>query len=158
MILKQERILLLLIPSIYSNFYGIWSIMNYINDQDYNRMLKSQIYFSITELIATYLFYQCLIIKNKMQIPLWFIYLLCTISFLHIILSFGELNADRIARNFVLILSDLISLTWIAIMLVKNYQLRPNRRTVYIWLFVALCLWLFYHIFCPFRETIEESA
>jgi hypothetical protein len=152
-LLKRRAILL--IPSIYSNFYGVWSIINYLNDHDYYRMLKSQIYFSVTELIASYLFYQCLIIKNKTQIPSWIVYLLSTISFLHIILAFGELNTDRIARNIVLILSDLISLGWVIMMFVKKYQLRPNRRTIYKWLFVALCLWLFYHVFCPFLEVLE---
>ncbi|CAF4461540.1 unnamed protein product, partial [Rotaria magnacalcarata] len=62
-IFDREFILLLLIPSVYSNFYGVWSIINYINDQDYDRMLKSQSYFSLTELIATFIFYQCLTMK-----------------------------------------------------------------------------------------------
>ena len=155
MILRKKFLLLLLIPSIYSNFYGVWSIMNYINDHDYDRMLKSQIYFSLTELIASYIFYQCLIINNIKQISSKFIYLLCTISSLHIILAFGELNSDRLGRNIVLILSDLISLVWIIMMFVNNHRLRPNRRTTCIWLFVALCLWLFYHIVCPFREKTK---
>jgi hypothetical protein len=153
MILKKQFILLLIIPSIYSNFYGVWAIINYINDHDYNRMLKSQIYFSVTELIASYIFYQCLVIKNKMEIPPSVIYLLCTISFLHIILAFGELSIERMGRNIMLVLSDLISLSWIIIMFVKNRRSRPSMRTIYLWLFIALCLWLFYHIFCPFLEN-----
>jgi len=156
MFLKKQLILVLLIPSIYANFYGAWSIINYINDHDYDRMLKSQIYFSLTELIASYTFYQCIIIKNKTEISSWLIYLLTTISSLHIILAFGELNSDRFGRNIGLILSDLISLGWVIMTLVKYHRLRPNRRTIYIWLFVALCLWLFYHIFCPFREKTTE--
>jgi hypothetical protein len=152
---RKKLILLLLIPSIYSNFYGVWSIINYINDSDYNRMLKSQIYFSLTELIASYIFYQCLVIKTTKQISSWFIYLLCTISCLHILLAFGELNSDRMGRNIGLVLSDLINVGWIIVMLARDHRLRPNRRTTCIWLFVALCLWLFYHIFCPFREKLE---
>jgi hypothetical protein len=155
MILKMQFILILLIPSIYSNFYGVWSILNYMNDHDYDRMLKSQIYFSLTELIASYIFYQCLIIKNKTHIPTWCIYLLCTISFLHIILAWGELNSDRMGRNIGLILSDLISLVWVAIVYIKRHRLRPNMRTIYVWLCITICLWLFYHIFCPFRENLE---
>lgn len=150
--LKRQINLFLLIPSIYANFYGIWSIINYINDRDYDRMLKSQAYFSITELIASYTFYQCLIIKNKTKIPSWMIYLLTTISFLHIILAFGELNSNQMGRNIALILSDIISLIWVAMLFTKNYKLRPNMRTIYTWLFVTLCLWLFYHIVCPYRE------
>ncbi|CAF0770428.1 unnamed protein product [Rotaria sordida] len=151
-IIKKNFILLLLIPSIYSNFYGIWTIINYLNDRDYYRMLKSQIFFSLTELIITYIFYQCLIIKNKIQIPIWSIYLLFIISFLHIILAFGELNFDQFVRNITLILSDLINLIWIIIKFIQYPQLRPNIRTIYIWLFIALCLWSFYYIVCQFRE------
>ncbi|CAF3718892.1 unnamed protein product [Rotaria sp. Silwood1] len=151
-IFNKQFILLLLIPAIYSNFYGIWSIINYINDGDYYRMLKSQIYFSLTELIVTYIFYQCLIIKNKKHISIWFIYILGIISFLHVIIAFGELNSDEIGRNFALILSDLINLFWIIIIFIKNSRLRPNKQTLCISLCITLCLWLFYHIVCQFRE------
>ncbi|CAF1082052.1 unnamed protein product [Rotaria magnacalcarata] len=154
-IFNREFILLLLIPSVYSNFYGVWSIINYINDQDYDRMLKSQSYFSLTELIATFIFYQCLTMKSK--IPSWLIYFLCTISCLHIFLAFGELNLDQMGRNFALVLSDIISLIWIIIMFIKNPRLKPNLRTTSIWLFVALCLWLFYHFVCQFREKNKND-
>ncbi|UJR09623.1 hypothetical protein I4U23_013857 [Adineta vaga] len=152
MILRKQFILVLLIPSIYSNFYGVWSIINYLNDHDYVRMLKSQIYFSSTELIASYIFYQCLLIRNKLQIPIWCIYLLSTIASLHIIIAFSELNADQLGRNIGLLLSDIINLTWIIVFFIKNSKLRPNMRTICIWLLIALGLWLFYHIVCPFRE------
>jgi hypothetical protein len=102
--------------------------------------------------MASYILYQCLIMKNKNEIPSWFIYLLCTISSLHILLAFGELNVDRFGRNFILVLSDLISLTWIILMLIKNPRLRPNKPKIFLWLFIAICLWLFYHIVCPFLE------
>ncbi|CAF1110985.1 unnamed protein product [Adineta ricciae] len=155
LVLRKQLLLVLFIPSLYSNFYGIWSIINYLNDHDYQRMLKSQIYFSITELIASYIFYQCLSSQNKLHIPSSFIYLLCTIASLHILLAFGELNADQLARNIGLILSDIISLTWTGVLLMKNTKLRPNKRALYIWVCVAFCLWLFYHMFCPFRETLD---
>ena len=153
MFLQHRLIFVLLIPMIYSNFYGTWSLINYINDQDYHRMLKSQIYFSVTELIANYLFYQCIIIKNKNETPPWFIYLLCTISSIHIFLACGELNINQFARNLAIISSDLISLIWITTMLIKYPRLRPNRQTTFLWLIAAICLWLFYHIFCPFLEN-----
>lgn len=152
LILKKQLILVLLIPAVYSNFYGVWSIINYINDFDYDRMLKSQIFFSLTELIATYLFYQYLINKNYSQLPIWCIYLLCTISCLHIIIALGELDIRQMARNIAIVLSDFVSLGWITMMLVKNHRLRPNMRTIYKWLFIAFCLWLFYNFVCPFRE------
>jgi hypothetical protein len=102
--------------------------------------------------MASYILYQCLIMKNKNEIPSWFIYLLCTISSLHILLAFGELNANQFGRNFILVLSDLISLTWIILMFIKNPRLRPNKPTIFLWLIIAICLWLFYHTVCPFLE------
>ena len=53
MVIEQHFRLALLTPSIYSNFYGIWALINYINDHDYTRMLRSQAFFSATELVAT---------------------------------------------------------------------------------------------------------
>jgi hypothetical protein len=152
MVLKHRLIFVLLLPAIYSNFYGAWSLINYINDHDYHRMLKSQIYFSITELIANFILYQCLVTKNKSEIRPWFIYLLCTISSIHILLALGELNIYQFGRNLAIISSDLISLIWITIALVRNPRLRPNKQTAFLWLVIAICLWLFYHIVCPFLE------
>ena len=155
LIIEKRIILVVLIPSIYSNFYGIWSIINYINDGDYYRMLKSQIFFSLTELLSTYILYHWLIKKDNIRMPLSSIYFLLTISCLHIILAFGELNFDRFGRNFALVSSDFISLVYVIIMFRENNKLRPNMPTIYIWLFVALCLCLFYHFFCPFREKLK---
>lgn len=152
MFLKRQINLILLIPSIYANFYGAWSIINYVNDQDYDRMLKSQIFFSITELITGYIFYQCLLIRNKNEISLWNIYILSTISSLHIILALRELNFEQFGRNFTLMLSDFINLIWIGRILIKNPRLRPNRQRISIWFIVLLCLWLFYQIVCQYRE------
>lgn len=148
-----HRQLILFIPSIYSNFYGIWSIINYLNDRDYHRMLKSQIYFSVTELIAGYIFYQWLLKSNEKELPKWSIYLLGIISFLHIFLAFGELNFDRLGRNFILILSDLIHLVWIGILFTKSPRYRPNRRMISLWSVGTFALWLFYQIVCPFIES-----
>ena len=151
MIFHQQ--LFLFIPSIYSNFYGIWSIINYLNDRDYHRMLKSQIYFSLTELIAGYIFYQWLMKSHDKELPKWSIYLLGIISLLHIFLAFGELNFDRLGRNFILILSDLIHLVWIGRFFKKHPRYRPNRRMISLWTFVTFVFWLFYQIVCPFIES-----
>lgn len=146
---------LVFIPAIYSNFYGVWSILNYLNDHDYERMLKSQIYFSCTELIASYIFYQCLLAKSKPSVPPWFIYVLCTISVVHITLACGELNIDQMVRNIALTLSDLINIAWAAHLFAKNPKLRPTARTIGVCALAAVGLWLFYHLVCPFRERLE---
>lgn len=151
-IFDRKFILLILIPSIYSNFYGIWSIINYINDQDYYRMFKSQIYFSLTELIATYILYQCLITKSIFKISSKLIYSLSIISFLHIILAFGELNIDQMGRNIALVLSDIISISWISWMFLKNPEIRPKRKETSLCCLITVFLWLFYHVVCQFRE------
>lgn len=152
----SHRQLFLLIPSIYSNFYGIWSIMNYLNDRDYDRMLKSQIYFSLTELIAGYIVYQWLMRHSMDEFPIWTLYLLGTISFLHIFLAFGELNFDRLGRNFLLIFSDLLHLFWLGIQCHRNARYRPNRRSMIIWSIITFFLWLFYQIVSPFFEPKNE--
>ena len=152
MVIKQHFRLVLLIPSIYSNFYGIWSFINYINDHDYKRMLRSQGFFSTTELVATYIFYQSLLIKHPAKVPAWFLHLLCTIALLHLFFAMGELNADKMRRNIALVLSDWLCLAWVTTILVKNPSSRPDLKTIGLWLLVALALWSFYHLVCPFRE------
>ena len=149
---KRSWNFFLFIPSIYSHFYGVWSLINYLNDFDYNRMLKSQIYFSFTELIASYLFYQCLMSRNQYNLSITSIYLLLTISCLHIILAAGELNIERLGRNINIILSDLIAFIWIINLFVRYDKFRPNRRLILRWLCVAVFLWISYHIFFPFNE------
>ena len=153
----SHRRLFLLIPSIYSNFYGIWSIINYLNDRDYDRMLKSQMYFSLTELIAGYIFYQWLMRRYENELPIWTIYLLGIISFLHIFLAFGELNIDRLGRNFLLIFSDLLHLLWLGLQFQKNPRYRPNRRQIVLWSLITISLWLFYQIVSPFLETTLDE-
>lgn len=97
--------------SIYSNYYGVWSFINYLNDRD-NRMFNSQLFYLITELIPTYVYYKLLdryttiklvdmndantkIIKLKYlfvyrPIELNFIWPLLFISLLHIFLAMPE--------------------------------------------------------------------
>ena len=98
-------------PAIYSNYCGIWAIINYLNDHDYHRMLPSQLFFSITELIANYIFYRCLLrTKTNASIPRWCIYLVATICSVHTLLSAKELNIQWIHRNMGILAPDLISL------------------------------------------------
>lgn len=149
---KRQWLFALLIPAVYANYYGIWNIINYLNDFDMNRMLKSQIFFSVTELAATYLFAQFLKRRNPQQIPSWWLYLLLSISFLHIQLASGELNFDRMQRNILLILPDFINVIWTTILLINYPHFRPDSKTIGIWIGVTIALWLFYHVFCPFRE------
>ena len=137
----------LLIPAIYSNYYGAWNLINYINDHDYTRMLKSQIFFSVTELVATCLFSQLLKKQNSMKFSPNSIYLLVSISLIHIQIATGELDFDRMQRNVPLILSDIINLVFVTILLINFPRFRPNLRTVGFWSIITILFWFCYHIF-----------
>ncbi|KXS18617.1 hypothetical protein M427DRAFT_143696 [Gonapodya prolifera JEL478] len=45
--------------SIYATFYGVWCILNYINDRD-NRMIRSQVFFVLTELVPVSVYHAVL--------------------------------------------------------------------------------------------------
>ena len=150
---QRLTMLLLLLPAIYSNFYGTWNIINYLNDHDYHRMLPSQVFFSITELIANYIFYRCLLINNvNTPIPPWCVYLIGTICSVHTLLAVKELNIQLIYRNMGILIPDLICLLWVSSRLRRDYQLRSDTRSICIWLLVGCSILLFYYIVCPYRD------
>jgi hypothetical protein len=150
---SKRPILLLLLPAIYSNFYGTWNLINYLNDHDYNRMLPSQLYFSITELVANYIFCQCLLMSTShTPIPSWSVYLVATICSIHILLAVSELNIDLMRRNIALLIPDIISLIWVATILIRNPEIRSDKHHVSIWVFTGVSILIFYYIVCPFRE------
>jgi hypothetical protein len=154
LISRRRIVTLLLLPAIYSNFYGTWNLINYLNDHDYHKLLPSQIYFSITELVTNYIFYRCLLrTKTDTPIPQWCIYLVATICSIHVLLAVGELNIQLVLRNIALLVPDLISLTWVTILIARDHELRPDRRYACIWLFISLFILMFYYIVCPFREN-----
>jgi hypothetical protein len=153
LVASKRPIMLLLLPAIYSNFYGTWNLINYLNDHDYNRMLPSQLYFSITELIANYIFYRCLLITSTdAPIPPWCIYLVASICSVHILLAVKELNMHLMRRNIALLIPDFISLIWVTILLVRDRESRPDRGNVFIWLLFGSFILLFYYTVCPYRE------
>ena len=152
MIQRRHITCILLIPSIYSSFYGTWCIINYLNDHDYNRMLRSQTFFWMTELITTHLFSQCLNAKNPSKIPSWWIYVLSAIASLHLFLALEELDAERMSRNVFIILSDLTVLIWMIVMRIRTYPQRPENRSICIWVSLTFTLWLLYRLFFSFRE------
>ena len=97
--------------SIYSNYYGIWSFINYLNDRDY-RMIRSQFFYALTEIVPTFIYFKTLdryvtiklveynesftkIVKLKYvfkhhPIDLSYIWPLLNISILHILLALPE--------------------------------------------------------------------
>ena len=120
-VVSKRPILLLILPAVYSNFYGIWNVINYLNDHEYHRMLPSQLYFSITELVANYIFYQCLLLMNtNVPIPPWCVYLVATICSIHILLAVKELNMELMRRNILLLIPDFISLIWVGSLMIKD--------------------------------------
>ena len=150
---NKRPTMLLLLPAIYSNFYGTWNIINYLNDHDYHRMLPSQLFFSITELIANYIFYRCLLITYaETPIPPWCFYSVGTICSVHTLLAVKELNIQLIYRNMGILIPDLISLLWVFSYIRRDYQLRSDRRSLCIWLLVGCLIMLFYFIVCPYRD------
>ncbi|RNA20739.1 hypothetical protein BpHYR1_027278 [Brachionus plicatilis] len=69
------------------NYYGSWCLINYLNDRDY-RMINSQLFFAITELITSFVYYKNE--KNLNQINIWEIYIVLFVSILHIFIAIGE--------------------------------------------------------------------
>jgi hypothetical protein len=151
-IFHRHYALCLVIPSIYSNFYGAWSIMNYLNDHDYHRMLKSQTFFSVTELIATYIFTQCLMMKAFRYVPISYLISLSSIACLHIFLARNELHFQHLWRNTGLLLSDVIALLWLIHGLIRYHRFRLDQQIIGIWCTLTCSLAIFYYCVCPFRE------
>lgn len=103
-------ILIALGVSIYSDFYGVWCFINYLNDRD-DRMHNSQLFYIITEMIPTYIYYELLdryrtitvthVDSNRklfkfehvfvyIPIALNYVWPLLTISILHMLLAMPE--------------------------------------------------------------------
>lgn len=149
---KRSILFLITIPSAYANFYGIWSIINYLNDQDYDRMLKSQTFFSVTELLCAFLLLQLVASSDFYSTRPSILFFLALISSVHIVLALNELNLAFFQRNFFLILPDFIQLILVSLVLKNNPRRRPSQRTIFQFLLSAILLYVFYRKFCPFRE------
>lgn len=52
-------VLFIMVFEIYTNYYLAWHIINFINDEDY-RSLRTTIFSALTELMTTYVYFQCL--------------------------------------------------------------------------------------------------
>ena len=165
-----------LLIAIYSNYYGIWNIINYLNDQDY-RMIKSQLFFSISELIPGYLYFKCLNrfdlnSGNHNKITLQIVYPILVISILHIYLAICEQilwgfftsNVVEASRNklrdILLIINDvsgiLLSIFYI-IKIKKENMISKNNLSQYghlyylkHWIFIFIFFYIFYKKYCTF--------
>jgi hypothetical protein len=170
-------ILINLIISVYTNYYGTWSIINYINDRDY-RMIKSQIFFSLTELIPTLTYYK---VMNRFDEKMGFYkpitfslsYPILFISLVHIYLALGEkllwgffYSTDKEAnrnklRDLNLIGTDVAGILFFiystkrALKCSRKYHLNLNQRghLFYLkyWSLISLFLLIFYKMFCKFK-------
>ncbi len=142
------HILFCLSVSVYSHFFGIWAIINYINERDY-RFLNSQIFFSLSELIPSYLYYKYLTRFDKATgdpkvIKISVVYTILFISILHIYLaSFervlweyfvtGFFNSNRFKlRDFSLILNDLNGVIFASFWLYKIKKTENQDLRVYL--------------------------
>jgi hypothetical protein len=169
-------ILINLIISIYTNYYGTWSIINYFNDRDY-RMIKSQIFFSLTELIPTLTYYKVLNRYDEKMgfykpITLSLSYPILFISLVHIYLALAEkllwgflFSSDKEAsrnklRDLNLIGTDVAGILFfiysakraLKCSIVYNLNLNPRGHLFYLksWSLISLFLLIFYKIFCKF--------
>lgn len=164
-------VLINLLISVYSNYYGIWNIINYLNDKDY-RMLKSQIFFSLSELIPSYLYFECLnrydLKSNKFQsITLSVIYPILSVSILHIYLGllerllwgfFASKYADAARnrpRDILLIINDICGIMFSIYYIIKiKKQNLLNAENHYFYIiysfFLVFLAYFFYVMFCSF--------
>ena len=122
--------------------YAASAIMNYLNEQDY-RMLNSQIFFYLTELIAAYCYFDTLDKSTSTsssntnynnQVKFSHLYAIASISLLHLSLAFSEeilwgLFSSRhrgvLLRDFTIVSSDLFGLLFSiyhAIQILKQKQ------------------------------------
>jgi len=169
-------VLINLLIAVYSNYYGIWSVINYLNDKDY-RMLKSQIFFSVTELIPSFIYFKCLnrfdLVTNKYQpITLSIIYPILSISCLHIYLgvlerllwgfltsNFADATRNK-ARDILLITGDNFGIIFSIVYMVKikkqslNFKNNSNDESHFYyfkyWLIICFLAYKFYVMFCSF--------
>jgi len=149
------------------------SLINYINDRD-NRMLSSQIFFSLSELIPSYLYYKYLnrfenTTREIKPIKLSVIYPILFISVLHIYLAslerllwgffvtkFEDANRSRL-RDFCLILNDLSGIILAIYWLFKEnkdkkHNLKDHLFYIKSWTIICLFLYFFYYFFCSFEH------
>jgi hypothetical protein len=157
----------------YSNYYGIWSIINYLNDRDY-RMIRSQLFFSITELIPSYVYFEYLDrydlnFSTYKPINLSVIYPVFFISFLHIYLAVFEkilwgfftsmhkdANRNKI-RDLFLVLNDICAILFSLYHLIKIRRKNLSNGYIYksyfkFWILFTLFLYTFYVMICSFEK------
>ncbi|CAF0809467.1 unnamed protein product [Brachionus calyciflorus] len=174
-ILKIRWFLLVnLIVSIYSNYYGAWCLINYLNDRDY-RMINSQIFFSLSELVISYIYFKKLnrLSKNKNfnSISLNEACLILSLCFLHIYLAIGEkilwgffvtdpsANRNKI-RDINLIIGDILGIILGYLLLMKFYQKKGTRapsqyefrKSFKLFSALILVLYCFYKFLCDFSR------
>jgi len=174
--IMRWAILINLIISIYTNYYGTWSIINYFNDRDY-RMIKSQLFFSLTELIPTLTYYKVLNRYDEKMgfykpITLSLSYPILFISLVHIYLALAEkllwgffFSTDKEAnrnklRDLNLIGTDVAGILFfiysakraLKCSRVYNLNLNPRGHLFYLksWSLISFFLLIFYKIVCKF--------
>ena len=169
-------ILINLIAVIYSNYYGIWSLINYLNDRD-NRMMNSQLFFSITELVPSIIYFKRVKkysscnqysskVKSTNNSSLLEVYMILFVSLVHIFLAIGEkilwgfilfdVEASRnLIRDFNLIISDLLGVLFYVRTLyydLKEHQFSYKKHFHFFkyGAIISFLSYIFYKKFCKF--------
>lgn len=154
----------ILILSCYSNIYGVWSIINYINESS-SLMYYSQWFFVLTEIPITYSMMNLL--DKNFKIDKYTIILLFSCALLHLILAlpekmlwslfFSGYDQLPVARDLLLMGTDFVTVFY-SILLWKRHRdddIGRERRGVAALLLrgliVILPCWLFYKLFCAFE-------
>jgi hypothetical protein len=154
--------------------YAAWSIVNYLNEQDY-RMYNSQIFFFLTELIAAYCYFDTLdkstpSSNTSNQVKFSHLYAIVSISLLHLSLAFSEeilwglfstRHRHQLLRDFTIVSSDLFGLFYSiyhAIHILKRLETNSYRNLFYFyknfeikfWILFICVSFVIYKKFCSF--------
>lgn len=167
--LKNVRlfILLNLIISIFSNYYGAWVLINYLNDRDY-RMINSQIFFSITELMISYIYYKrfnvCSESESKNEMKIWENYFVFFVSVLHLFIAIFEKilwgfffknfsQNSRKIRDVNLIINDILGFGLsIKYLFEKNLSFQSHLKMMKFGIIITFITYTFYTFFCSFDK------
>eukprot|EP00878_Enallax_costatus_P013229 GHUV01013830.1.p2 GENE.GHUV01013830.1~~GHUV01013830.1.p2 ORF type:complete len:172 (+),score=29.39 GHUV01013830.1:1670-2185(+) len=127
-----------LVPALfafYPMFYGAWCVWNYYND-GFHTMLRSQLFFQVTELLSAYFIYQLLDKQSHKTLPALIATLGLAISTAHVVIALKEgvlwglfwPGAHTVnGRDVMLMAGDFTCLLFFG-RLLHSYRLKPRDR------------------------------
>jgi hypothetical protein len=176
--LKQmmgKRLRISIIPllalSCYAQIYGVWALINYINERS-TLMFHSQIFYVLTEMPMTVIL--CLMLDADYQLSVHKMFTLSSLSLLHISLAMPEkmlwslvnpqYEQNVVSRDILLMSGDLLILLVSIKLIINDFrkdkelsEFRTSFQRKYYSTkalpFVLLFgfLWIYYQLFCSFE-------